>query len=141
MVSPTRQQLQIVEKSGFSYIQIHGDITDELLDSISLPVLKAFNVNDLSDYERFHSNPHVAGYVFDAQIPGSGKTFDWSILRNIPHDEKISLLAGGLTPANVAEALAVTGLSGADTSSGVECENGNGKSRSKIIEFVRAAKS
>ena len=38
----------------------------------------------------------IAGYVFDAIEPGSGKTFDWKLVDNIPRDEKLLLLAGDL---------------------------------------------
>lgn len=139
-ISPTSEQLRCIEKAGFDYVQIHGQISDELLDSISIPVIKAFNVHDLSEYERFQKNPHVAGYVFDAQQPGSGKTFDWSVLEKLPHDEKFALLAGGLNPDNVAQVMTLAGIDGADTSSGVENENGIGKSREKILAFVSCAR-
>ena len=59
-------------------IQIHGDISQELLQEIHIPVIKAFNVHDLSSYEKYHQADIVKGYIFDAQTPGSGKTFDWS---------------------------------------------------------------
>lgn len=140
-ISPSTDQLRTIEQAGFAIVQIHGDISDELLESISLPVIKAFNVNDLSDYERFHQKKQVIGYIFDAQIPGSGKTFDWSLLQKIPHDEKISFLAGGLHPDNVVQALKTTMVDGADTSSGVENDNGIGKSREKILEFTRRVRS
>lgn len=140
-VSPNAEELRAIEEAGFSIVQIHGDIDDELLNSISIPVFKAFNVNDLSDYERFHQNERVLGYIFDAQIPGSGKTFDWSVLDKIPRDEKLAFLAGGLTPENVAQALTVTGLDGADTSSGVENQTGIGKSRERIFEFIKQVRS
>lgn len=136
-VGPGEEEIRQIEAAGFGMLQIHGNISDELLDRISIPVLKAFNVNDLSEYERFSRNKRVMGYVFDGQIPGSGRSFDWSLLKNIPRDGKVVLLAGGLNPRNVAEALKLTGADGADTSSGVENENGIGKSRDRILEFVR----
>lgn len=139
-ISPTAEQLFCIEKAGFDYVQIHGEISDELLNAVNIPVIKAFNVHDLSEYGRFQKNPHVAGYVFDAQQPGKGETFDWSVLEKLPRDEKFALLAGGLTPDNVAQAMAFTDIDGADTSSGVENDNGVGKSREKILEFVKRAR-
>lgn len=139
-VSPTSEQLRCIEKTGFDYVQIHGQISDELLASISIPVIKAFNVQDLSEYDRFQKNPHVAGYIFDAQQPGSGKTFDWSVLEGLAQDEKFALLAGGLNPDNVAQVMNMTCIDGVDTSSGVENENGVGKSREKILAFVSRAR-
>jgi phosphoribosylanthranilate isomerase len=140
-ISPTAQQLSEIQQAGFDYVQVHGELEEALLNSLNIPVIKAFNVSDLSQYQRFRDNPHVAGYVFDAQVPGSGKTFDWSTLTALPRDDKFALLAGGLNPDNVAEALSATGLSGADTSSGVENSDGNGKSREKIKEFVKRVKT
>lgn len=139
-VSPTAEELSCIEKAGFDYVQIHGEISDELLNAVGIPVIKAFNVHDLSEYGRFQKNPHVAGYIFDAQQPGSGKSFEWSVLEKLPRDEKFALLAGGLTPDNVAQAMAFTDIDGADTSSGVENDNGIGKCREKILAFVKHAR-
>ena len=99
-VEPTLDQIREIEAAGIQMIQIHGDVSEELLQEIRIPVIKAFNVHDLSSYERYHQADIVKGYIFDAQTPGSGKTFDWSVLSDIPHDEKFALLAGGLNPDN-----------------------------------------
>ena len=136
-VCPNLEQIRAIEGAGIQMIQIHGDISDDVLNSIQIPVLKAFNVHDLSDYEKYHKADIVKGYIFDAQVPGSGKTFDWSVLNSLPRDEKFAFLAGGLNPENVAAALAATKLDGADTSSGVENESGTEKDGAKILEFVR----
>ena len=136
-VEPTLDQIREIEAAGIQMIQIHGDVSEELLQEIRIPVIKAFNVHDLSSYERYHQADIVKGYIFDAQTPGSGKTFNWSVLSDIPHDEKF---AGGLNPDNVAEAFAATHVDGADTSSGVENDTGIGKDREKILRFVANVK-
>ncbi len=137
VVKPGKEEVSAIENAGFGAIQIHGDVDDELLNDITIPVIKAFNVSDLSGFERYQKSDKVIGYIFDAELPGSGKNFDWKVLDKIPRDNKLALLAGGLTPENVAVALSATDLDGADTSSGVENENGIGKSREKILEFVQ----
>ena len=139
-VSPSGEEIRQIEESGFSMIQIHGDIPDELLDAVEIPILKAFNVSDLSDFFRYQERENVAGFVFDAQIPGSGRTFDWSLLHGIPKTDKLTLLAGGLDPGNVAEALAAAEVDGVDTSSGVENESGVGKSLAKIQAFAASVR-
>lgn len=139
-VGPTAGQLRQIEEAGFAMVQIHGNISDELLATIRIPVLKAFNIIDLSEFGRYDGKENVAGYVFDAQVPGSGKVFDWSLLADLPRTRKLSLLAGGLHAGNVAEALAVTGMDGADTSSGVENDNGVGKDPEKIRKFADAVR-
>ena len=105
VVSPLPEEIREIEQAGFDYIQIHGELSKELLEEISLPVLRAFNVKDMNLYESYHSCKKVAGYVFDAMEPGSGKTFDWNLVKMVPKDEKVLFLAGGLHVGNVAEAI------------------------------------
>ena len=83
-----------------------------------------------------------AGVVMDAAVPGSGKTFDWDLLQKLPSTEKQVLLAGGLNPDNVGEALTACAgkIDGVDTSSGVERTDGNGKSKERIEAFVRVVR-
>lgn len=141
-VSPSPEQLAAIESAGFGAVQIHGKLSDEVIEKIHLPVIKAFNVSDLEAFSHYEAMDQVVGFVLDAQVPGSGKTFDWSLLQDLPKTDKMILLAGGLNPDNVAGALAAFGdrIDGVDTSSGVEKENGIGKSRKKILDFVRAVR-
>ena len=82
-VSPNREQLRELEEAGFDIIQMHGEIEDELMETCKVPVWKAFNVKDLSEFSHYERMHNVTGYVFDAQLPGSGKAFDWNLLKNI----------------------------------------------------------
>ncbi|MST75536.1 phosphoribosylanthranilate isomerase [Roseburia sp. MUC/MUC-530-WT-4D] len=141
VVSPTLEQIKDIQKTGFDYIQIHGRLPDRIADVITIPVLKAFNVSDLGQYETYHNDPVIAGYVFDAQEAGSGKTFDWSLIDQIPRDEKLLILAGGLCPENVAEAVKRVHPDGVDVSSGVENDNGIGKNLDKIRAFAEACRN
>lgn len=139
-VCPTIKQLREIERAGFAAVQIHGTIQDEVIRQISIPVLKAFNVEDLEAFSHYEQMDQVVGFVLDAQIPGSGRVFDWSMVKKLPPTDKMLLLAGGLNPENVSDALRVLEdrIDGVDTSSGVENENGRGKNREKIRAFVRA---
>lgn len=141
-VRPTLQQLVVIEEAGFDAVQIHGKLPDELIEKIHIPIMKAFNVSDLEAFSHYEAMDQVVGFVLDAQVPGSGKTFDWSLIEELPRTDKMILLAGGLNPDNVGEALEALGdrIDGVDTSSGVEKENGRGKSRKKIMDFVYAVK-
>lgn len=141
-VSPTKEQVLAVTNAGFSAIQIHGKVEDSLISSCRIPVLKAFNVSDMDAFSHYEQMDEVVGFVMDAAVPGSGKTFDWNLLKKLPVTEKLILLAGGLNPENVREALDVCGekIDGVDTSSGVECADGNGKSKERIEAFVRAVR-
>ena len=140
VVEPSVEQVREIERAGFDYIQIHGKLQESLLEQVQIPVLKAFNIKDMDEYEIYHKNPKIAGYVFDAQEPGSGKTFDWSLVKNIPRDEKLLLLAGGLHPGNVQEAINYVKPDGVDVSSGVEYEDKLGKDEEKIKLFVEQVK-
>lgn len=139
-VRPDREQLDAIWRAGFDIVQIHGDISEALLDELPLPAWKAFNVTDLPRFERYREHASVEGFVFDAARPGSGEAFDWDILEGLPRTDKLTLLAGGLRPDNVASALSRTCVDGVDTSSGVERERGTGKDPEKIQAFVRAVR-
>ncbi len=140
VVSPSVEEIKIIEKLGFDYVQIHGIMATEVLEIVTLPVLKAFNVSDMQAYEAYHNCPKIAGYVFDAQQPGSGKTFDWKLVEHVPRDEKLLLLAGGLNPENVAQAIEAVHPDGVDVSTGVEFTDRPGKDPEKIKQFVKMAK-
>ena len=105
VVSPDAEQIAEIGELGFDVIQIHGQTSDELIESAHLPVWKAFNVKDMDMYPHYQSLSNVAGYVFDAGEPGSGKTFDWNSLTDIDRDGRLFVLAGGLTPDNVRRAI------------------------------------
>lgn len=144
VVSPSIEQIRQIEAAGFDYVQIHGEIPEtetEAEAAIAIPILKAFNVSDMGSYEKYHNDSRIAGYVFDAIEPGSGKTFDWKLVDNIPRDEKLLLLAGGLNPDNVRMAIEAVHPDGVDVSSGVENDDKAGKNPEKIHDFVAAVKS
>ena len=140
VVSPSYEEIKIIESLDFDYVQIHGELSEELESKINLPILKAFNIKDMDLYERYKVSKKVVGYVFDAQEPGSGKVFDWSLVKTLPKDGKILILAGGLNPENVAKAIEYIHPDGVDVSSGVENPNGIGKSEEKIKIFVTNAR-
>jgi phosphoribosylanthranilate isomerase len=123
-------------------LQLHGQETPGRIAAIKArtgkPVMKAINVGTASDLERgIATYAAVADLLmFDAAggtLPGgNAKAFDWSFLsgRKVPLPW---LLAGGLTPDNVADAVRVTGARIVDVSSGVESSRGV-----KSIDLIRA---
>lgn len=137
VVSPAKEQIIDICNSGFDYIQIHGKIEEEVLKMAQIPVLKAFNVDDMDEFKMYSSNEKIAGYVFDAAQPGSGRSFDWDILSQIERDGKLFILAGGLNPDNVRKAVAAVNPDMVDVSSGVENDDGFGKDILKIEKFVK----
>ncbi len=142
----------IIKALAPQYIQLHGDETPARVSQVkarfSLPVIKACAISDQASVKAARLYEETADLLlFDAKPPksgasrpgGLGETFDWSLLGhakwNVPW-----LLAGGLTPENVGEAIARTAPGGVDVSSGVEAAPGI-KSPELIERFVAAARS
>ncbi len=141
----------IVEHLKPDILQFHGKETPERILTVKarygLPVMKAIHISELSDLEAVATYEDAADrLLFDARPPkgatlpgGNGAAFDWTILRNV-QTARPWMLSGGLSPANVAEALAVTHARGVDVSSGVETSPGV-KDASLIHEFIRRARA
>ena len=150
-VSPTPEQIKEIEDAGFDMVQIHGEFSEETLDAVSIPVIRAFHANDTEACKKYDDCPKIAAYLFDAQSPGSGRTFDWNALDAISGekalpDEKMIFLAGGLHGGNVREAIAHVYPDVVDVSSGVEKDTvaADGvviKDREKIKEFIRKVRT
>lgn len=140
VVSPSALQIKEIQKAGFDIVQIHGQVLPEALETLRIPFLRAFNVDNMQEWERYEAEPKCIGYVFDAVKPGSGETFDWGSIPNLPEDGKPYLLAGGLNPDNVGSAVAAMHPYGVDVSSGVERDSGTGKNPEKMEVFVRAVR-
>ncbi len=142
VVSPTPAQAKEICNAGFDYIQIHGQLEADVLSILTIPVLKAFNIKDMDQFQTYQACPQIKGYVFDAQEPGSGTVFDWNLISHIPHDDKLFLLAGGLNPDNVTKAIQTLSPDGVDVSSGVEYgKEIVGKDPAKIDAFVTAVRT
>ena len=131
-------------------IQLHGSETPErctaIRASFGRPVMKALGVASPSDLDALSAYaPCVDRFLLDAKPPagaelpgGNAAAFDWRLLsgRAVPRPW---LLAGGLTPGNVAQAVGESGAPGVDVSSGVEKPRGV-KDTALIRAFVAAAK-
>ena len=76
-----------------------------MLQAADLKIWKAFNVTDLSEFDRYNKRKEICGFVLDAAAPGSGQVFEWDLLKKLPETDKMKLLAGGLDPENVEQAL------------------------------------
>ncbi|SEH18543.1 phosphoribosylanthranilate isomerase [Sphingopyxis sp. YR583] len=127
-------------------IQFHGNETPEWLAVVKrlvpAEIWKAVGLKDAGTLERMQKYHGIADRIlFDAPaaaLPGgTGTRFDWSLLKNHRHTMDWGI-AGGLTPDNVAEAIAATGAPLVDVSSGVESAPGV-KDVDKIAAFLKAA--
>ncbi|MFH1097254.1 MAG: phosphoribosylanthranilate isomerase [Candidatus Desantisbacteria bacterium] len=130
-----------VKYCGLDIIQLHGNESPEYCSRINRRVIKAFRIKDAGSLAAL-SEYQINGYLLDTFVEGAdggtGKQFDWTLARDAKKYGRI-ILAGGLNPENVAEAIMQVKPYGVDVSSGVECLPGK-KDRAKIREFVRRVK-
>jgi phosphoribosylanthranilate isomerase len=132
---------EILQKTGISWAQMHGDEPPELVEALLPQAYKAIGVKDGSAIElaRRYPGEHL---LLDASVPGmpggTGRTFDWSIASEVAKERKLTL-AGGLTPDNVAEAVRIVRPFRVDVASGVESAPGR-KDPEKVAAFIEAAK-
>ncbi len=134
------QVIETVLGAGLHAVQLHGHETPNEARAIAQKVqalIVAFPAGSPS-VERF-DDYQADALLLDATSPGSGEVFDWSLAEGVPVDRRL-ILAGGLTPANVAEAIATVRPWGVDVSSGVEVAEGI-KDPRKVLAFCRRARS
>jgi len=135
---------QLLETDLFDGLQLHGEESRaycEALVKCHKPVLKAVRLTTGELLERIRGYP-VFGLLIDSYregaFGGTGERFDWTRLKGVKF-EKPLIVAGGLTPENVAEAVREMRPYAVDVASGVENSEG-GKDKKKMKEFVLAAR-
>jgi phosphoribosylanthranilate isomerase len=141
-VNEQRDEIErLASRSGIQALQLHGDETPADCTGYALPVIRGlrvgadFNAGTLAAFA-------VSAYLLDAPAPGyggSGTCFDWNLLKGVQAPSPI-ILAGGLTPKNVADAVRCVHPYAVDVASGVESAPGI-KDASAMRAFVAAAKS
>lgn len=137
----------LLQTVPLSLLQFHGDESNEFCAQFGKPWIKALTVKPDSDVAAgIAKHPGASGILLDAWHPdlkgGTGQTFDW---RRFPQNTgKPLVLAGGLTPENVAEAITLTQPYAVDVSGGVEKIDAAGlpqkgiKDAAKIEAFIEA---
>jgi phosphoribosylanthranilate isomerase len=142
---------EILGTCDLDLLQLHGHETPERVAEIrarfAKPVIKVISVSDAADLDRAALYESVADYLmFDAKPPksmanalpgGNAISFDWTLLSG-RRFQRPWLLAGGLTPDNLIEAVRISGAPMVDVSSGVEDRPGE-KNVSKIKAFLDAS--
>ena len=138
--------ITLVHALELTAVQLHGDESPKQVAYCEddLPVFKAFRVGprfSMSEFRRFR---RASAFLLDAavrdQFGGTGKSFDWSIARRAAKSHRV-ILAGGLTPENIAEAIITVRPYAVDVASGVESSPGKkdpGKLRAFFAEVTRA---
>lgn len=125
---------------GLDTLQLHGDETPEYCRSLKYKVIKAFRVRDTVSPEGI-KRYNCSAVLLDAYVPGvpggTGRCFDWSLARELASAGPV-ILAGGLNPENVKQAVDTAGPYAVDVSGGVE--TGGNKDLEKIRLFIQRAK-
>jgi phosphoribosylanthranilate isomerase len=132
--------VDIALETGVGAVQLHGveTVDDVAFIRSKLPVvtIKAFAAGSDDLRRAEHFGTHLV--LLDAPSPGSGKVFDWRLAEGVPDRVRV-LLAGGLRPDNVAEAIEAVHPWGVDVVSGVEASPGV-KDPAKVRAFIERAK-
>jgi phosphoribosylanthranilate isomerase len=141
-VNETPERIRaIAGECGLDAIQLHGDEPPEFCRELPLRVIKALRIRDAASLAG-HESFQVSALLLDAWVGGAyggtGLAFNWELATGVARQRPV-ILAGGLTPANVAEAVRQVRPYGVDVSSGVESGPGK-KDPEKVAQFIRMAR-
>jgi len=129
--------------SGVGVLQFHGEEEPGHCASYGVPYIKAFRMKDegsLAAMDRYRAASAVLLDTYDKEEHGgTGRTFNWDLAAGAADKHRL-ILAGGLTPDNVAEAVRKVRPYAVDVSSGVEISKGK-KDHDAVSRFVEAAKT
>ena len=134
---------QVLAQVPLDLLQFHGLETPAYCQQFQRPYIKAVGIHGLESVGGFQAYAeqytHAKGFLLDSHTlgaaGGTGETFDWSLVPQ--HYAKPIILAGGLTPHNVAQAIQQSGVYAVDLSSGVEAAPGV-KDSAKVQAFMQA---
>ncbi len=142
-VNPDRKEvLHAMEKLNLGAIQFSGNEAPSEISGYSRKVFKAIHIKNaasVQELRRFNADAFLLDTYRDGEFGGTGEVFDWQIGSEANSFGKI-IIAGGLTPENVAIAVRKARPYGVDVSSGVEASPGK-KDRQKIESFIKRART
>ena len=146
--TPRAEMARIADAVGLDLLQLHGDEPPEALAGLPRRAIKAVRVGKgFAADEATRYAGCAAGLLVDTRMPGetqlpggTGVPFDWSLVKGLAERVPFLVLAGGLGPANVAEAVRAVAPHAVDVSSGVETLPGR-KDPAKVRAFVEAARA
>jgi phosphoribosylanthranilate isomerase len=137
-VNETAETINKIGKlAGLNAVQLHGDERLEIIDEISLPVLKAFRVNNNFDYtllNKYKQCSFLLDTYSNEEYGGTGETFEWN---SIPDDLKTKIiLAGGISIENIEDISKNISPQAIDVSSSIEDSPGK-KNHNKLINLLK----
>lgn len=135
----------IMDTCGLAMAQLHGDENASYCHELSRPSMKALRLKDrgsLLALAEYQGRGGVRGFVLDTfselAYGGTGQVTDWTLAADVAKSARV-LLAGGLTPDNVTEAIRTVHPYGVDVSSGVESAPGK-KDPAKVRAFLETVR-
>ena len=138
---PAAEINRIARLCRLDRVQLHGGEPAELMEAIERPAYRAFRLKEEGDVAAVEAAPERT-VLLDTYDPdlfgGTGRPFNWEWARRLGAGRQV-ILAGGLTPANVARALEAARPAALDVSSGVEAEPGL-KDAGKMEAFFKAVR-
>ncbi len=136
---------RLMDECGLALAQLHGDESAAYCEGLGRPSMKALRLKNRATFlalAEYQGRANVRAFVLDAfsdqAYGGTGQTVDWTLAAEAARASRV-LLAGGLTPDNVAEAIQQVRPYGVDVSSGVEVRPGR-KDHVKVRTFIQAAR-
>jgi phosphoribosylanthranilate isomerase len=134
---------EIASLAGLDWLQLHGSESPDYCRSLGRRVIKGFRVKGDEIYAQISAYQGAAqAFLLDTYKPGTpggtGETFDWEVARQVNKCGPI-ILAGGLTPDNVAQAINIAQPAAVDVASGVEKESGK-KDPERLRAFLAAVR-
>jgi phosphoribosylanthranilate isomerase len=142
-VNATRDEVKrVIEETGIDTLQFHGEEPPEACRNFGLKTIKAFRIQG-KDMLALMPRYDVDAWLLDAFVPGqrggTGKTFNWDLAVHALSLGTPIILAGGLTPENIAQAVTTVQPFGVDVSSGVESAPGK-KDAIRVQQFIERAR-
>ena len=139
---PQQEIIGVIEQTGIKCVQLHGNETPKQLAGFPVPVYKSFRVYSSFNLEilrRYKGSAYLLDTKISGKLGGTGQTFDWEIAVKAKEYGRI-ILAGGLNPENVLEAIRKIQPYAIDVNSGVESAPGK-KDKNKLEQLFKTIRS
>jgi phosphoribosylanthranilate isomerase len=134
--------LELIDETGVRCVQLHGNESPKQLAKFPVPVYKSFRVDkefNLETLRRYKGSAYLLDTHVDGALGGTGKTFDWDVAIKAKAYGRI-ILAGGLNPENILEAIQTVQPYAVDVNSGVESAPGK-KDKNKLEQLFKTIRS
>jgi phosphoribosylanthranilate isomerase len=138
--APREEIERAVRVARLQWVQLHGDEPSSALEDLPVPALKAIRIDGAASLAVLGRYPRASAFLLDGGSGGEGRAFDWSLAAEArARAGKPVIIAGGLTPDNVAAAVYAARPWGVDVASGVELSPGV-KDPARVQLFIRRAR-